>query len=310
VALIGREAESAELGALIERARAGRSGSLVVRGDAGIGKTALLDEAARAAEGMVVLRTVGVETESELAFAGLSQLLNPLLPHLDSLPAPQAAALRAALAIGPPVPSDPFAVSVGTLGLLAAAAGDEGLVAVVDDAHFLDTASLRALLFVAQRLRAEGIALLFAARTDMPIALEQSQIPVLLLEPLSDDASSAILDCAPNALAPGVAAAVRQTAAGNPLALVEIPKLLTAGTGGWSPAAPRPPPQRCWDPAAVPAADHTAFGGGAARAAPLSPPATRKRLERSPVGSTSMRSRRPRREGFSRSKAGSASAIP
>jgi DNA-binding CsgD family transcriptional regulator len=225
--LAGREAELNRLQALLETASAGRSGSLLVCGDAGIGKTALLDRVVHAAEGTRLLRAAGVEAESELAFAGLSQLLQPLVPQLDSIPPHQAAALRSALALGPPTPGDPLTVSVATLSLLGTATVEHGLLAVIDDAHALDAASLHALIFAARRLDREGVVMLFAARPGMPAALARSGLGKLVLGPLSAAEAASVLAGAPNPLAPSVAAAVAATAEGNPLALVEIPKLLT-----------------------------------------------------------------------------------
>jgi ATP/maltotriose-dependent transcriptional regulator MalT len=225
--LVGREEELHRLEGLLQAASTGRSGSLIVCGDPGIGKTALLHQAVRAAQGGTVLRAEGVEAESELPFAGLSQLLQPLLPQLGSLPPPQAAALSAALALGPPAPGDPFTVSVATLSLLAAGSGEYGLLALVDDAHAFDTASLEALVFAARRLGAEGVVMLFATRPRIPTALARSGLPRLDLAPLGAAEAASVLARAPHPLAPSVASAIAATASGNPLALVEIPKLLS-----------------------------------------------------------------------------------
>jgi DNA-binding CsgD family transcriptional regulator len=240
--LVGRDEELREIETLVRSARAGGSGSVVLSGAQGIGKTAILDYAAGLADGMVVIRASGIEAESELTFAGLSQLLTPLPTDLDLLPAPQAAALRAALALGPPVPGDPFAVSLATLGLLAAAAEEAGLVALVDDAHWLDAASLRALLFASQRLGAEGVALLFGWRADVPSPFDQSRVRPLHIGPLSDEAARALLCSSERPLAPPVATVVRETAAGNPLALLELPKLLTAEQAAGRAPLPDPLP--------------------------------------------------------------------
>ncbi len=225
--LVGRGAELQLLRDVLEKARAGHSHSLVVYGDAGIGKTALLGHALRAAEGFTVLRTAGVNAESELPFAGLSQLLQPIVTRLDSVPPHHAHALRAALTLDPPSTTDVLTVSVATLDLLGTAAGEQGLVAVVDDAHVLDTASLHVLMFAARRLGQEGVVVLFAARPGMPPALARSDLQQLLLRPLDDAEAHELLARARQRLAPTVAAALAATARGNPLALVELPQLLS-----------------------------------------------------------------------------------
>jgi hypothetical protein len=162
--IYGREVERARIAALLADARSSRSGALVLRGDAGIGKTMLLDEAVARADGMVVLRASGVESEAELAFAGLHQVLLPLLELLPALPASQAGALASAFGLGGEEVGNRFLASLATLGLLAEAAGDRGLLCVIDDAHWLDGPTAEALLFAARRLEAEGVAMLFAAR--------------------------------------------------------------------------------------------------------------------------------------------------
>src|SRR4051812_18517555 len=162
--LRGRERERAHIEALLGNAREGRSGTLVLRGDAGIGKSALLADAVGDADGMRVLRALGVESESELAFSALHELVRPILQFIEELPTVQGDALRGALALGPPGQVDRFAVYAATLGLLAEAANEQPLLCVIDDAQWLDTASSEALLFTARRLEAEGIAMLFAVR--------------------------------------------------------------------------------------------------------------------------------------------------
>src|SRR6266511_622505 len=163
--LLGRQRERDRIDALLAQARSGASGALLVVGEPGSGKSALLADAFACADGLTALWARGVESEIELAFSGLAQLFgSELLDHLEAIPGPQAAALAGALALGPPVPGDPFTVYTATLSLLAAAAEERPLLAVVDDLHWLDAASTAALLFVARRLRAEGIALLLAAR--------------------------------------------------------------------------------------------------------------------------------------------------
>src|SRR5262245_49714089 len=155
--LFGRDVERARLERLVDEARGGRSGCVILRGEAGIGKSALCAYAAELATGLTVLRTRGVESESELAFAGLAQLFRPTLGRVGELPPPQAAALAGALAIGPPAGGDRFAVCAATLSLLAAIAEDGPALALVDDAHWVDRSSAEALLFSARRLDAEGV---------------------------------------------------------------------------------------------------------------------------------------------------------
>lgn len=207
---------------------AGDGRALVVRGDPGIGKTTILDAlVARCGDDFEVLRAGGVETEAELAFAALSDLLAPLIGDLDSLPAPQSAALSAALALGPPAPGDRLAVCVATLGLLRAAAIRRPVVAVVDDVQWLDAASRECVLFAARRAGG-SVAVVLAVRDSAPkVALDGAGLAVLRLEPLHGDASLELLGRVAPDLAPPVAGAIAEAAAGNPLALVELPATLT-----------------------------------------------------------------------------------
>src|SRR5919204_3576066 len=162
--LVGREAEQRALDALLQSARDERSAALVLRGEPGIGKTALLDYAAARAADMKVLRCVGIEAEHELPFAGMHQLVRPCLGLVDRLPAPQAAALRGALGLSFDGVADRFLVSVGLLSLLAEACDEGPVLCCVDDAQWLDQPSAEALVFAARRFQAEPIALLMAAR--------------------------------------------------------------------------------------------------------------------------------------------------
>jgi predicted ATPase len=163
--LHGRRDEQARLRALLDGARRGRAGVLLLRGPAGVGKSELLaDLLAGAGDDVQVLRAQGVETEFPLAFAGLHALLRPVPDQIDQLPAPQRRALQVAFGQrdGPPV--EPFLVALATLGVLTEAAGTRPVLGLVDDAQWLDTASADALLFAARRLRADRVALVFAAR--------------------------------------------------------------------------------------------------------------------------------------------------
>ena len=149
---------------LIDAVRAGESRVLVVRGEAGVGKTALLEYVAGRATGCQVARATGVQSEMELAFAGLHQLCAPMLDHLDQLPGPQRDALRTAFGIGAGSAPDRFLVALAVLGLLSEVAGERPLVCVVDDQQWFDSASAQVLGFVARRLAADPVGLVFAAR--------------------------------------------------------------------------------------------------------------------------------------------------
>ena len=162
--LVGRERVCAVIDRLLERAQRGESGSLVLRGDAGVGKTALLRYATSRAVGTTVLSVTGVEAESDLDFAGLHSLVRPIVGLLPRLPAPQRDALAAGLGLIPAAGSDRFLVSAGVLSLLAEAAEERPLLCVIDDAQWLDTPSADALVFTARRVAAEGIVVLFAVR--------------------------------------------------------------------------------------------------------------------------------------------------
>ena len=218
VILRGRERECEALAALVDSARAGGSGALVVLGSPGLGKTALLDHAAAAGAGITVLRATGVEAEAELPFAGLHQLLSRCLGGATALAPAQAGALQRALALAAGPAPEPLLLGAGVLALLADVAP---VVALVDDVHWLDAGSLRALTFAARRLHAEGVALVFAGRHPVP---ELEGLRVLGLAPLDAAGSSAVLGAG---LASQVRDALLAAAAGNPLALVELRDGLT-----------------------------------------------------------------------------------
>ncbi len=160
--LIGRQRECAEIDRLLAVARAGRSGALLIRGEAGIGKSRLLEYAELRAESLTVISTVGHEFDSAGPFAGLSELMRPLAPFIEQLPETSAQALRAIIGEGRPGPR--FGPALGLLGLLADVARSGPLLVLVDDAQWVDEASRDALRFVACRIRAEGIAMLIAER--------------------------------------------------------------------------------------------------------------------------------------------------
>ncbi|MYQ49221.1 AAA family ATPase, partial [Streptomyces sp. SID4985] len=238
--LAGRDPERAAIAALLDAARAGDGGALVVRGVAGVGKSALLADVLAAARDLRVIHTSGVESESPLAFAALQRLLWPLRTGIDALPAPQAAALRAAMgeAEGD---GDRFLAFLGTLSLLADAAEDGPLLVVVDDAHWLDDASASALLFTARRLRAERVALLFAARDGDARRFAADDLPTALLDGVTGADATALLSArAGTAVDPAVCDRLVAGTGGNPLALVELADVLT--TDQLAARAPLPAP--------------------------------------------------------------------
>ena len=230
--LIGREAESALLENLLAQAREGSSAAVVLRGEAGIGKTALLRQTAVLAEslGFLVLRTRGLETESELAFAGLGDLLLPVADLLTEIPPPQAAAVRAALALGPPTGTDRFAVCAGTLSVLSEAAEGQPVLAVIEDAQWLDHSSAEALGFAARRIDSEGIVILVAIREGEPSEFDPTGLTEIPLAGLTTEAATELLRGAvPADIPDDVAQLLAEAVAGNPLALLELPATLSPG---------------------------------------------------------------------------------
>ena len=226
--LVSRAAELGTLDDLRDGLRAGEGRALLVRGDPGIGKTTLLDALAeRGGDDVTVLRARGVETEAELAFSGLSDLLLPVIGDRAALPEPQSDALAAALALGPPAPGERLAVCVATLGLLRAAAARRPVIAIVDDIQWLDASSRECVLYAARRA-AGPVAVALAVRDPADATLERAGLPELRLGPLDDEASVELLGCVAPDLAPPVAGALAEAAAGNPLALVELPAALTS----------------------------------------------------------------------------------
>jgi DNA-binding CsgD family transcriptional regulator len=224
--LVGRDAEIARIGLLLDDAVRGRSGALVLRGEAGIGKTALLDHAVAQAGAFRVLRAVGVESEEEIAFAGLQQLLRPVMPLLAGVPAHQARALAVALAVAEGSPPERLLVAAGALSLFAAAAEEQPLLCVIDDAHWLDEASAGALIFVGRRLGAESIAMLFAAREPERATFQAEGILDLQIGGLDAAAATMLLKSGAPDLAATAADQLFALTHGNPLALVELPRSL------------------------------------------------------------------------------------
>ena len=223
--LRGRKSECAALDGMIAAVRGGESRALVVRGDAGVGKTALLEYAVESASGLRVLRAVGVESEMELPFAALHQLCAPVLDHLERLPAPQREALRIVFGLSAGPPPDRFLVALAVLTLVAEVAGERPLLCVVDDAQWLDQASAGTLGFVARRLRAESVALVFGAREPGD---ELRGLPEIRVEGLRNGDARALLG---SVLAFRLDDRVRDQIVaetrGNPLALLELPRGLS-----------------------------------------------------------------------------------
>lgn len=206
--------------------RAGQSGVLVVRGEAGIGKTALLEYVLQEASGCRVARVAGIEGEMELAFAGLHQFCAPMLDLLDRIPTPQGDALAKAFGLSTGDPPDRFLVGLAVLSLIAEAAEEQPLVCIVDDAQWLDRVSAQTLAFVARRLLAERVALVFGVRD--PLEHEFTGLPELVVRGLNDADARGLLAAA---LHGPMDAAVRDRiiaeTRGNPLALLELPRGLT-----------------------------------------------------------------------------------
>jgi DNA-binding CsgD family transcriptional regulator len=239
--LLGRTAECAVLDRLVTAALDGRSGVLVLSGEPGVGKTALLNYVAERASGCRVLRTAGVEAENELAFAGLHQLCVPLLGRLDRLPSPQAAALATAFALDIGDPPGRFLVGLAVLSLLADLAEEKPVVCIVDDAHWLDQVSAQTLAFVARRLLAERVALVFVVREGSTHELDG--LEELVVPGLTDVDARALL----NSILTGpvdeqVRARIVAEARGNPLALLELTRGLTPAelAGGFGPLKTTP----------------------------------------------------------------------
>jgi DNA-binding CsgD family transcriptional regulator len=225
--IMDRLSERDALDRLIDVVRAGESRSLVVRGNPGVGKSVLLDHLAGRASGSGcrVARVVGVQSEMELAFAGLHQLCAPMLDHVGRIPVPQQDALRTAFGLSVGLPPDRFFVGLAALSLLSEVAGERPLIGLIDDEQWLDQASAQALGFVARRLGADPVGLVFAAREP---STELAGLPELVVEGLRDDDARALLD---SALAGPLDERVRDLIVaetrGNPLALLELPRGLS-----------------------------------------------------------------------------------
>jgi DNA-binding CsgD family transcriptional regulator len=223
--LLGREREREVLDRLLDGVRTGRGGVLVVHGEAGVGKTALLGYLAEAGHGFRISRTFGVEAEMELPFAAVQQLCSPFFELVERLPQPQRDALGVAFGLSTGPTPNPFLVGLAVLGLLAEAAEEQPLACIVDDAQWLDSASARALAFVGRRLLAEKIALVFATR-ELGDAL--AGLPELHVEPLGRRDARALLESVlPAPLDERVLERIVAETRGNPLALLELPRGLS-----------------------------------------------------------------------------------
>jgi DNA-binding CsgD family transcriptional regulator/tetratricopeptide (TPR) repeat protein len=221
--LIEREQESAVLDALVDRLRDG-GGAVVVRGEAGIGKSALLQRVRRraVAQGARPLVTGGVESEAEFAFAGLHQLLRPVIGALAQLPESQRQTLEAALGLGVDIKPDSFRVAVAAFQLICEVADSVPLILIVDDAQWLDRSTLSVIAFIARRLEAEHVGLVAATRSRQSTPLDDARLPTLDLERLSPSAAARLLDQTAPELHPVMRARVLAESSGNPLALVEL----------------------------------------------------------------------------------------
>lgn len=227
--IVGRAEEFAQLERLLVELRAERGCTLVLRGEAGIGKTTLLEALGeRCGTKVTLLRAGGVEAESELAFSALSDLLTPITAELATLPAPQAAALAAAIAIAPPQPGDRLAVCVATLGLLRAAGRKRPVLALVDDVQWLDAPSHECMLYAARRAAGPvGFVLSVRDPAEEGADLRHEDLPEIRLGPLGYENSLQVLAQAVPELTAQVARALAKAAAGNPLALAELPATLS-----------------------------------------------------------------------------------
>ena len=241
--LVGREVERRVIEGLVQRLPSS-GGALVVRGAAGLGKSTLLVEAAQlaASRDLQVLRATGVQAAAQLAFGGLEQLVRPMRDRVEWLPPPQRAAVSAALGQTDATVPDAFLIALATLNLVAEAAAKVPVVLLIEDGHWLDRASVEVIAFIARRLEFEPIALIASIRAGYASPLDAAALPSLELSPLTDGAAAALLDAHFPALPAAVRNRVLAEAAGNPLALVELPVGLvqdSAATARWLPLSER-----------------------------------------------------------------------
>jgi hypothetical protein len=243
--LLGRHRECAALDTGLVAVRKGQSWALVLRGEAGVGKTALLNYLVQQATGCQVIRAAGVQSEMELAFSGLYQLCAPSLDRADLLPTPQRDALLTAFGVCAGDPPDRFLVSLAALGLLAEVARERPLVCLIDDAQWLDRASAQALAFIARRLEAESIALVLSAR-DVEVG-ELTGLPALVVEGLAlGDARTLLRSAVCGPVDDRVFDRLIAETRGNPLALLELPRGFTQSelSAGFALSGPQTVPER------------------------------------------------------------------
>src|SRR3954451_8047704 len=221
--LIGRAAELAGLTALLDGIETG-GGALVLRGEPGIGKSRLLAEVSGIAQdrGIAVLAAAGVQSETEIAFSGLHQLLRPIRGRAENLASGQRATLDAAFGVSEDEAPELFRIAMATLDLVADSAATRPTLLVVDDAHWVDAPSAAALAFVARRLEAEPAVLLAAVRDGFPSPFVDGGLPVLQLPALDADASNTLLDHYSDGLGSAARHRLLREAGGNPLALIEL----------------------------------------------------------------------------------------
>jgi hypothetical protein len=227
--LVGRTKEIEQLSAILDKAKEGTSSTLVLRGEAGVGKSTLLNTTVELARDFSIVQLKGVESEMQLGYAALHRLLLPFLPRLQQLPDPQRDALRSAFGLTSLVPSDRFLVGLATLSLLGDVAKDDPMLIVVDDAQWLDRESIAALVFVARRLHADRIALIFAVREALEISEAFKGIPELLVVGLDADSAREFLAATvSDPVSYRVADRIIAVTGGNPLALMELSGELTS----------------------------------------------------------------------------------
>jgi ATP/maltotriose-dependent transcriptional regulator MalT len=229
--LIGRGDQVETVNALLGDLSDGAAG-LIVRGEAGIGKSALLAHAGKIADerGLLTLSTVGVESEAHLAFAGLHQLVRPILDRTGALPGPQRASLEAAFGLTEGSGPDQFRVALGAFHLVCECADSTPILLLLDDAQWIDSSTMDVLSFIARRLESEPVRLLVAMRDDFAISLQDARLPELLLERLGQEASEELLDIRAPDLSVGMRTRVLDTAEGNPLGLMELGAVATSQT--------------------------------------------------------------------------------
>ena len=291
--LKGRISECAAVDELLARARDSHGDALVVRGEAGVGKTALLEYAA--SQGVRLLRGTGVQAESEFAYASAHQLLRPLLPLIDSLPSPQADAVHVALGMAPGGPPDRFLVALGFLSLLSEAGREQPLLCLLDDVQWCDSASTDALVFAVRRLSADPVAFLFSVRDEPGTdRFQLTGVPEVAVAGLSEEAGLELLAEAAGAPVPAaVGAALVRYTRGNPLALVELARALSSGQLGGLEPLPDPLPVGDRRRGRLPGSGQASLRRGAGPASPGSGRGVRRTGDHRCCG----RGARRRREG-------------